>query len=159
MEKCKSHGINHYVSKPFEPDKFIETILDVLNLHESNLEEPGQKETDSESVLDTEDGIKRIGGDAELYRMILKEYFVENNTIASVLKEKIDMKDYDEAGQIVHKIKSSSGNIGAKSLYEAASELQKFLQKNDEAYILKKQRIFQKILSNLLTEIKNILKE
>jgi len=29
-EKCKSSGINYYVSKPFEPEAFIRTVLDAL---------------------------------------------------------------------------------------------------------------------------------
>lgn len=30
IEKCKTHGMTHYVSKPFEPEKLIETILELL---------------------------------------------------------------------------------------------------------------------------------
>ena len=61
--------------KPFEPDQLIETILGVLKAQKSDaIEESGFKEAKSgaESLLDAADGIKRIGGDAELYRMILQ---------------------------------------------------------------------------------------
>ena len=159
-ETCRSHGMNHYVSKPFEPDQFISTVLDVLKLQK--IKDPQKAEEkdvgdEDEHLLDLEDGIKRIGGDSELFYMILDEYYNENSSVAIMLKEKIDSKDYAEAVKIVHKIKSSSGNIGAKSLFESASELQKALQAGEEAEILKWHGLFQTIIYNLMIEIENIL--
>lgn len=160
-EKCKSHGMDYYVSKPFEPDQFIETILQVLK-HKTGvtIENPAQKEADcgGESVLDAVDGIKRIGGDAELYRMVLQEYYEEIKSVSDLLIEKIDGKNYSEAAQMVHKIKSSSGNIGAKSLFETASGLQLSLQAGDEAEILHRHEMFQTLLSELINEIEKFLK-
>ena len=159
-EKCKSHGIDYYVSKPFEPDQFIETILQVLK-HKTDviIENSVPKEADDGggAVLDAADGIKRIGGDAELYRMVLQEYYEENKAVSDLLKEKIEEKNYSEAAQIVHKIKSSSGNIGARSLFEAASRLQISLQSGDEADILDRHKIFRVLLSALIKEIEKFL--
>lgn len=108
-------------------------------------------------VLDAKAGIKLIGGDEEIYRMILKEYYDENTGVADALKDSIDAGDYAGAVQIVHKTKSSSGNIGAKRLYETASELQKALQNNAVADISGMHAEFQKLLLQLLHEIENIL--
>jgi signal transduction histidine kinase/CheY-like chemotaxis protein len=161
-EKCKKHGIYHYVSKPFEPDQFVETILAILgNQNKTTTEAPDQKKivNDTAPVLDVTDGIKRIGGDAGLYRMILQAFYNENISVAQTLKEKIDTRDFEQAIQIVHKIKSSSGNIGAKSLNEAASNLQKSLQSGDDVDILKRTEMFQGLFAMLIMEIKNYLLE
>ena len=197
-EQCKIHGLNHYVSKPFEPEKFIAVILNVLNgrkpaaanptaanpaaanpaaLPENALdakEAPTASKTDlpagSEAVLpdaaadgvprvlDHEAGLKLIGGDKEIYRMILAEYYDESSTVEAALKDKIDAKNYADAIQIVHKTKSSSGNIGAAVLYEAASALQSALKSNDPEKIAKLHEEFQNLLRRLLSEIEVMLK-
>ena len=159
-EKCRSHGINYYVSKPFEPEQFIDTVLSVLQ--QKNIEAvplgTNSKNAKAPALLDTSDGIKRIGGDAELYRLVLQEYYNENKTVSEPLKEKILSRDYAEAAQIVHKIKSSSGNIGAKSLFESASRLQSSLQAGDEKQISENYKTFREIFTGLFTEIEEYLK-
>jgi signal transduction histidine kinase/CheY-like chemotaxis protein/HPt (histidine-containing phosphotransfer) domain-containing protein len=159
-EQCMSHGIHHYVSKPFEPEQLIKTILGVLkNRKSDDLQEPIQRHEDDGNtpVLDTADGIKRIGGDEKIYRMILKGFYDENSSVMTELEEVIDAKKYPEAIQIVHKLKSSSGNIGAKSIYEAASELQKLLATDEVEEIISKHRHFQSLFQKLMIEIENLL--
>lgn len=175
-ENCRIHGLNHYVSKPFEPEHFIAAILDVLkDKKPAQAQEPLPNEipavgtaedlppvpaetSDSPPVLDEAAGLMMIGGDTDLYHMILKEYYDENVTVAASLTAKIAANDYSGAVQIVHKTKSSSGNIGAKSLYDAASVLQIALQSNDKDDIIEKHVKFQKLLNRLLLEIESILR-
>lgn len=155
-EMCKRHGIHYYVSKPFEPDQFVETIMAVLSHNKkATTEAPEQNKIvcETKPALDVADGIKRIGGDAGLYHMMLQEFYNENITVAQTLKETIGAKDFEQAIHIAHKIKSSSGNIGAKSLNEAASELQKSLQSGDGVDINKKADRFQKIFDRVMIEI------
>lgn len=164
-EKCISVGINHYISKPFEPDQFIETIVRVLKslkeIKTKREEVDGKRDrfSDIQPVLDEADGIRHLGGNVDLYKMVLKEYHSENTHVPSLLKEKIKNKDYKEAVQIVHKIKSSSGSIGAKSLCVVASELQKALNDEDVPEISVVHKEFQNILNQLLREIKQQIKE
>ena len=57
-ENCKNHGMEHYVSKPFEPDELIETILQVLNAKDktrSSTPEPVKQE-ERPVILDREMG-------------------------------------------------------------------------------------------------------
>lgn len=110
-----------------------------------------------ENVLDYEDGKKRIGGSAEIFNMVLEEYLKENKDVISELNEKIQNGDYEAAVNIVHKNKSSSGNIGANSLFEVASELQKSLQEKNIDDIKKNHEIFNRILQKVIEEIKNII--
>ena len=73
------------------------------------------------------------------------------------LKLAIQEKRYGDAAQIVHKVKSSSGSIGAKPLYDVSMELQEALneQKEDEIPLL--QEKFSRFMSKLLEEIKELL--
>jgi two-component system sensor histidine kinase/response regulator len=65
-------------------------------------------------------------------------------------------KRYGDAVQIVHKIKSSSGSIGAKPLYNVAMALQKALNEQKEGEIPLLQEKFSRFLSKLLEEIKEL---
>jgi len=152
-EKCESHGMNDYISKPFEPEQFIDTVIKTL----------GQRKTvrkpENDEILDMEEGIKNIGGDRKIYMMILNEFKKENTDTAVKLAGSIASKDYSEAIQIVHKIKGSSGSIGAKGLYTAARELQQLLKDNDDNMIQKKHELFENLLNKLMIKIDELLNE
>jgi CheY-like chemotaxis protein/HPt (histidine-containing phosphotransfer) domain-containing protein len=160
-ENCKSHGMDHYVSKPFEPDELIETILGVLKSikRERPLEESRIEAADCQNVLEPEDGIRRLGGDRAVYRLVLQEYLSENEKVSEALDEIIKREDYAGAVQIVHKIKSSSGNIGAKSLYTAASDFQGSLTAGEQNEITRKYNVFTTLFTRLILEIQTFLEQ
>jgi CheY-like chemotaxis protein len=148
-EKCEQSGIYHYISKPFNPDHFIQTIKDII------LENKPDNDTKT-TVLDRQLGLKNMGGSEELYHQVLKEYRKENQDILERLEAAIREKRYADAAQIVHKVKSSSGSIGAKSLQEAASSLQKALEEEKEKAIVPLQDRFSKLLGKLLEELESL---
>ncbi|CQR71038.1 Signal transduction histidine-protein kinase BarA [Sporomusa ovata DSM 2662] len=159
-EKCKSTGIDHYISKPFDPEQFIETIWQVVKPYKEGLliKSGGEAKQEDpvkviEGVLDEKDGISHMGGNADLYELVLKEYYNENLEISSILCRAIEKENYEEAAQIVHKIKSSSGSIGAKGLYKVASNLQRALGDGEIEIIPKLHKEFDKILKQLLSAI------
>jgi len=185
-EKCRSHGINYYVSKPFEPEAFIRTILEVLKgkpCHGNNLavSKPngtiapqGTPETmeqeastelppssailplvplDEAPVIDRAKAIQQLGIDESTYAAILQEYFNENERTGQVLQGQIDAGAFTDATLTVHKVKSSSGSIGAKRLAECAERLQKALQTNDAEVVRKEHARFQILLSTAIREI------
>lgn len=167
-EQCRQAGISRYISKPFEPEDFLKTILEAVQEQEAKVPPPlGPSETDSvpevieridegdavESDLDTTAGIRNVGGNAELYDLVLNEFFSENENVQKNLYEAISLKDYPAATQIVHKIKSSSGSIGAKSVSRAAGELQKALTAVDEERIETLHHVFNKLIGKVLRAI------
>lgn len=147
-EACRAAGINHYISKPFEPESFVKTVLSVIRTTKRN---PASAK--DQWVIDKAAGIRNLGGDSTLYHLVLAEYYKENRDTPKLLSEAIESKQFEEAIKIVHKIKSSSGSIGAQSLYDAAIELQKQLQERDIVRIDEAHRSFQSILSHLLKEL------
>jgi CheY-like chemotaxis protein len=158
-ERCKSAGINHYVSKPFDPEQFIATIIKILEplkaKHNEIVTVNAEPEisNNEEKIINEADALNRMGNNIELYQMVLKEYYNENIDTISKLENALKDKNYKEAVQIVHKIKGSSGNIGAKKLYDIASEFQKCLSCEDEAEIDRLNEQFISILEKLLKEI------
>jgi len=69
------------------------------------------------------------------------------------LRRLISEADWKAAAQIVHKIKSSAGSIGAAGVQATAADLQKFLQEADVPGIEQTHERFQAALSELLQVI------
>ena len=146
-EKCEQSGIRHYISKPFNPTRLIQTVKDLImkNIPSLNPDDP---------VLDQLLGLKNMGGNESLYHQALQEYFNENQDIPDKLDAAIHEKRYADAAQIVHKIKSSSGSIGAKSLHDAATSFQRALKDENENEIELLHNRFSTLLKKLLEEIR-----
>lgn len=156
-DRCRSIGIDHFVSKPFDPDTFVSDIVLIVTASgglpkalQSGLaetpapeaiaaetpvkEDLNSSESNDCSFLNEEDGLRLLGGNVELYRAVLREYRAENTGLIAELLSEIESGNFPEAAKTVHKVKGSSGNIGAKSLYMVASKLQKALEtKSPEA--------------------------
>ena len=145
-DKCEKSGIYHYISKPFDPERFIQTIKDIIlgNKLEAEL---------GTVVLDRQQGIKYMGGNKELYSSVLKEYRSENQDTLDRLDKAIREKRYEAAAQIAHKVKGSSGSIGAKLLQEAAASLQEALIEKNHEKIAPLQERFSELLRKLLEEL------
>lgn len=146
-EKCEMCGIRYYISKPFNPDRFIQTIKDILS-------EAEHQTVTGQEVLDRQLGLKNMGNNPELYQLVLKEYCRENQETLDRLEGAISEKRYDDAAQIVHKVKSSSGSIGAKLLYDTAISLQEALYREKENDITRLYARFSEMLRKLLEELK-----
>jgi CheY-like chemotaxis protein len=150
QRKFEQFNISHSISKPFNPDHLIATIKDIL----LKAELTGKVEN---NVLDRQLGLKNLAGDFELYKKVLEKYLEENLNTLDRLKEKLDDKKYLDAAQIIHKVKSSSGSIGAKPVQELASSFQKALDEENEVQIGPLYGEFTCLFRELLEEIKNLL--
>lgn len=145
-EKCEQKGIHYYISKPFDPDYFLRTINDILK-------EQNQERVTDPPALDLESGLKSMGGDRELYRNVLNEYYLENRETMEKLDATIREGRYTDGAQIIHKVKSSSGSIGAKVLYDLAMKLQMALDERKEEKIKSLQQEFNRIMDKIMEEI------
>lgn len=145
-EKCEEHGIHHYISKPFDPVHFVVTIQTILK-------STGKIIPTISSIINREKGIQHLGGKIEMYEMILKEYKTENQNTCQILEQLIRESKYDEAKQLVHKVKSSSGSIGADELYQTAIALQKGLETRDQTLITNELKKFIIMMNQVLKEI------
>ena len=124
-EMCRSHGIRNYVSKPFEPDQLIETLITLLDGREPKLPPKQERKTEEpEGIVDFQDGIKRMGGDKALYVRVLQSFLKESEDVAAQTEKALETNDFALGEQIAHKMKGSAGSIGAKKLQAASLELQ-----------------------------------
>lgn len=159
-QKCAEVGITHYISKPFDPSTLSKTVFDlILNKKEKptySAETSVNPEASTSEALDSEAGMRNVGGNVALYHKILKIFLRENQETSSELQKAIDTLDYVNAIQIVHKIKGSCGTIGAPSLYQNAIKFQKALQEKDNENMGALHVEFDDLLSQLLDTISHM---
>ncbi len=163
-EQCRRVGITHYISKPFDPDKFIDTVLNILEMHSDVTEKKGVEmpkhtnpASEQKKLINEEAALKLLGNNVPIYHMVLKEYQSENASTCDELDLEITNKNYKRAAEIVHKVKGSTGNIGAGSLHQIAVQLQKAFEQSQEDEIARLSPQFKQQLEQCLHEISGIL--
>jgi len=103
--------------------------------------------------INKEKGLKLTGNNENLYQLILKTYREENIDTGQRLREVIAKQDYSAARQILHKIKGSTGSIGADKLFQIITDLQKAIIDNDEVMITDLSTLFADAIQVVLAEI------
>jgi len=125
-------GMNEHIAKPIRPQILFGALLKWVK-HE-NRELPDTFVAD-ESVqdqpelpvlpgVDTQDGVKRLGGNVISYMNLLKK-FAENQAGAiSEMTQALKSGDQELALRLVHTLKGVSGSIGATNLQGLALDLE-----------------------------------
>lgn len=128
-EKCIEIGINRFISKPFDPDLFLQIVTE--SGKQSTVTESLQSNSITPGSLVYSTGLKSFGGNESLYKQVLVIYRDENINTAPLIHDLITQSRYEEASKAIHKLKSSTGTIGATDLYNDCIKLQQAL--NDVA--------------------------
>jgi CheY-like chemotaxis protein len=88
-EQCKEHGMENYISKPFDPEKFSETIRSMIAGKILPTEEKRPSKDRSGVIRDREKVLRYLGNNEKLYDAVLKEYLKENKEPANALESAI----------------------------------------------------------------------
>ncbi|WEK54042.1 MAG: transporter substrate-binding domain-containing protein [Candidatus Cohnella colombiensis] len=155
-EKCLQAGVSDFVSKPFDPEQLINKLDEMIKPlepesdHRAEVAVASQQE---EPILDRSYGLMLLGNKEQLYKRIIKNYCEDNVNVGEMLLRSLDERDYHEAIQIAHKVKGSSGNIGANKMYKVASALQQALSDRDEERIYELAQRFVATFAELYREV------
>jgi len=144
-------GMNEHLNKPIEVNKLYKILLryiskkrDMVSVDSETL---SSKSLPKFRSLDTKKGLKHLANSENLYRKVLKDFYLKYRDF-----DYSDLKS-DEFKIFFHTLKGLSANIGATSLYAIAVKIDKGLDKN----LLGE---FSKEINNVLDEIqKNILED
>jgi len=172
-DKSFEAGMNDYILKPINPDELLLAIQRNLKRDDTTAEfemPTAELPTDSASspdrlpVFDYQKFLSTIGGDKSLAREIIEVSFTNISDLIEKLKHAWDMKDASSIKLHAHSIKGVCANISAKSLSDAALQIE-IAQKNgtDIDPLLKmldqKSEIFQSALVDLFPDIFNMQAE
>ncbi|MCR3955305.1 MAG: transporter substrate-binding domain-containing protein [Gudongella sp.] len=155
-DKCTSVGIDDYISKPFDPEMFLQKVGMILDYGIVTDEDESSRNVDSkdEMLVDKVKGLRNMGGNKELYLQVLRQYKDENLDTPGQISQLVSLERYKEAANLVHKLKSSSGSIGADSLYEISIRFQRALEKGHMESIEGLHVEFKGVLVGTLEEIR-----
>jgi len=166
-DKSFEAGMNDYILKPINPDELLLALQRNLKRDDTTAEFemptaelPADSASDSDRlpVFDYQKFLNTIGGDNSLAREIIEVSFTNISDLIEKLKHAWDMKDASSIKLHAHSIKGVCANISAKSLSDAALQIE-IAQKNgtDIDPLLKmldqKSEIFQSALVDLFPDI------
>ena len=136
-DRCHQLGMNGYINKPFDPEHLWRTLLRVFRKNKPDeallTEQPvlaPEPSVPAFSIngVNVDQGIKRAGGDSELYARVLAEVLKNFASGCDDLRESVSRKD-SESGQILaHKLRGMLGTIGAEAMCETLSSIEEMFR-------------------------------
>ena len=119
----------------------------------------GTEESLRKAGLSVEDAIRYCGGDAELYRELLRDFTEEFPEKERELEAYFAGKDWRSYEIAVHALKSNYKTLGAMALFQSAKELNDAAKRADTAYIEAGHRRFMEDAHGLTEMLRGLLNE
>ncbi|SBS27185.1 Signal transduction histidine-protein kinase BarA [Marinomonas aquimarina] len=135
-ELAQEAGMNAHVSKPFQIEHLVDTILENLSKQEQNTGvAPSQTGPSAAELqtLDPDSALLRMGSNHELYLATLRAFLVESETLIEGLPTVHDQADLEILVRSAHSIKGSAATIGAEVLSDVAYRLEVALRSSDRS--------------------------
>jgi PAS domain S-box-containing protein len=140
-QRCIAAGMNDHISKPIDPANLFETVgrfyqaknpaapvkpAEATAPHASN----GLPEIEG---LDVKDGLSRVMGNEKLYLKLLRQFAEQQGPAPGQIAEALALGDAVLAERLAHTLKGVAGNIGAKLVHVASSDLEKLIKERANA--------------------------
>jgi signal transduction histidine kinase/CheY-like chemotaxis protein len=174
-EKCLAAGMDDYITKPIEVEQLFTTLKkwvkpssrDLPTVDEdenkvysdnsptNNREEREGFETtlpDDLPGINIVQGLKRLGGNRQLYLKLLRDFHKEYQDVGSRMKTLLEKEETETAMRLAHAIKGTSGNLSINQLFDISKQLETALRAGEK---MTPQLLKQ--FEELLTEVMNTL--
>jgi PAS domain S-box-containing protein len=132
-EACKAAGMNDFISKPFEPQT-LHTVLQRWlgeGFHQPQVAEPLQ--TLQLEGVGVAAGLRRVLGNELLYRQLLEQFLVSQETLLERLDEALERGELATAERLAHGCKGVAATLGANAVAHAAAALEQQLRQGGDA--------------------------
>lgn len=125
-ERCLEVGMNHYISKPFDPEQLYEillrfvpdfTPLTLMKSKNINQHEPG--ETSLKSIIDLSYLSSLCGGDTDFMNTIIDSFITDVPDTLQLLMQQVAEAKWSEASKSAHQIKPSLQFVGLQKTLES----------------------------------------
>ncbi|MCJ8268787.1 MAG: response regulator, partial [Psychrosphaera sp.] len=173
-QQYKEAGMNGHLSKPFEPAKLYQILVEHLGQNESTaslksrvqpIERPIQEKPVSDTPqpsglieqlnrvdgLDTPHALARINGKTELYVKLVRDFTLIDSALVQSLNDFFDHQQWDELYRKIHSLKSNAGFIGAYQVAQLSEAVENSfaLGKHDRALLDKLCEELQGLMAQL----------
>ncbi|WP_130471186.1 response regulator [Candidatus Magnetaquicoccus inordinatus] len=169
-ERSLAAGMNDHIIKPLDPERLYQVMLRLITLpgvdggEASASDSTGagsalaaERDDNGLEALDWQAGIRRIGGNEQLYRQIVRRFLLGQKETTQQLRTALMLGDRITARRLVHGVRGLAAGIGALPLSSLAGELEQAIVDELESPVLVNQFIQSlsgvlQLLSALMTE-------
>jgi polar amino acid transport system substrate-binding protein len=138
---CLKVGMNDFLVKPFGKDDLIAVIKRWAGKSTGTAAGPRPPEKDlprgGSDAIDLDSAMKRLGGDAELLKLLLRRFIEQYAQSADQIRIAVLKPDLQNALTTLHTIKGSASMISAHRLYTASAELERCLMDRENNFLIK----------------------
>lgn len=145
-EKSLAAGMNEHISKPIDPKKLYQTLVDFLvpeastpYIEDNQLSAPNDSgsSADLETLpriegVDMKDGLHRCGGKIAFYQKILLSFSKKYGSLSTEVKSLVKKSEQQTLSELMHALAGVAGNIGALELGKRSRTLSSSLKDNAE---------------------------
>jgi len=139
-ERCLANGMNDHVTKPIDPQALFTTLQRWLMQREpapsASAVQPGAaqgtRDEDFPALtgVDVADGLRRVMGNASLYRKLLLQFAQTRANAADELAERLAQGQPEAVGKAAHLLKGLAANLGALTLAQRAEAVEQAVKEN-----------------------------
>ena len=168
VRHMKEAGMEECLEKPLKMDALYDVMAMYYSLDEADEETSNEVEQvqeleidvdiDDLASLDYDLGLQICGDDEDMYKTLLKEFFVGYKDSSKKLHEALVKKDYTEAQSILIDVKGTASNLGAKQFLNVADRFLEALSEGNSSIYSTLFKDYQKYLLTLLKSIQNAFK-
>ncbi len=164
-------GMNEYIAKPIDKKQMFEVMVEYIEPKEREIKtDATQTEDDTSTIkdllenrlvlIDSKDGLTRVGGNTDLYVSIIKKFANNNSDFGDTLIKLFENDDLDEMKKMLHKLKGVAGNIGAKQLSSKIQSVEINIKKDGISGKIKNDiQDIKSTLESLVNQIYEVLKD
>ncbi|MEJ8800568.1 ATP-binding protein [Pontibacter sp. H249] len=123
-EKCLAFGMNDYLSKPFKAKELQSKIYMLLGADAILLEGEHPAAVSAPAIYDLAYLMNMAGGNIDFVKEMVNLFLTHTPVELGKLKNAMNHADLIQVAEIAHKLKSSVGMMGIKSMEEALKQLE-----------------------------------
>ncbi len=157
QDKCMASGMNGFVAKPINPKQLVSTLRQLLAPAEAALADiaaaPPMSAMDGLPGFELDTLAAMLGNNQTFIMQLLQDFGETMRNVPGEIEAMIAGGNMVAAKALLHKIKGTSGNIGALRLYEACKALEaEFTQQHSGVIAFKAFRdAFDEVMSTIAT--------
>ncbi len=163
-EKCLVGGMDDYITKPVDPDE-LHAVLDRWIKPDIKRQSMPVPDTDNDLQpvaaevellpgslpgFDIEFGLRRVGGNTNLYGKLVHDFCVKYADVVQALQTALAAGDREQIALTAHAVKGVAGNLGALALHRTAGELEHWSRQSgaddNPAYLAAFEKEFCKVI-------------